>query len=479
MAAERLSTVKRNSTRILFLIFLMLYSASVTLAQDAHPGAAGVGDSLYPEFGNGGYDAQHYTLDLTVDPETQSLGGITTMLATATQDLSSFNLDLIGFTVESVQVDGANAAFSREGQELTIAPAEPLASGVEFTTVVTYSGTPEQIYSVAIPVPTGWVIHEGGSFVLSEPDGAANFYPVNDHPLDKATYTIRVTLPKPYEAAVNGDTIEVVDNGDTTTTIGEVQSPMASYLTTINIGDFDLVEEPGTHGVVIRNYFAVELGDEYRAVFARQDQMMGYFEGLFGEYPFETYGVVLVYAATGSALETQTLSIFGADMVDPNDPEYTELTVAHELAHQWFGDSVSLADWRDIWLNEAFGTYAEALWTEYTGGAEGLDFWVRDTYQYVFDSALSAPGNPPADDLFNESVYYRGALALHALRVKIGDEAFFNFLGEWTARYRDGNVTTADFVALATEITGQDLNSFFDGWIYQDALPPIPEMGLG
>lgn len=470
--------VKRYGFGMLLVIFLMTFSG-VALAQNAQPGAPGLGDSLYPEFGNGGYDALHYTLDLRVDPETGSLDGVTTMLAMATQDLSSFNLDLIGFTVESVQVDGVDAEFSRDGQELTITPATPIASGSEFTSAVFYSGIPEQMYSVAIPVPTGWVIHESGSYVLSEPDGAANFYPVNDHPLDKATYTIAVTLPKPYEAAINGDVIEFIDNGDTTTTVGEVQSPMASYLTTINIGDFDLVEEAGTHGVPIRNFYAVELGDEFRQGFARQDQMMGYFQELFGEYPFSTYGVVLVYAATGSALETQTLSIFGADMVDPNDPEYTELTVAHELAHQWFGNSVSLVDWRDIWLNEAFGTYAEALWTEYTGGVDGLDFWVRDTYQYVLDSAMPAPGNPAADDLFNETVYYRGALALHALRLTLGDEVFFNFVTEWAARYRDGNATTADFIALAAEISGQDLSDFFNGWIYQDALPPIPEMGLG
>lgn len=479
---------KRNRINVLILVLAIGVSfftqAGSALAREPQPGAPGIGDSLYPGFGNGGYDVQHYALDLTVDPATSAISGSTTILALATQDLSSFNLDLIGFSVTSVIVNESQATFSRDGQELTITPNAPITSGSPFTVTVEYNGVPEQITSVAIPVLTGWVIADSGSgmkesFVLSEPDGAANFYPVNDHPLDKATYTIRVTLPKPYEAVVNGDNIQVIDNGDTTTTVGEVESPMASYLTTIEIGDFDLVEEPGTHGVPIRNYFAAGLGDDYRAAFARQDDMIGYFQSLFGEYPFKVYGAVLVNAITGSALETQTLSIFGTDMINPSDPQENEATVAHELSHQWYGDSVSVADWRDIWLNEGFATYAEVLWREHTDGIDARDAWIGDTYQYFLDNALPPPGTPPADDLFNSSVYYRGALTLHALRLKIGDAAFFNLLHEWYTRHRDGNVSTADFIALANEISGQDLSAFFDAWLYQPALPPISEMGLG
>lgn len=182
-------------------------------------------------------------MDLNVaDVETSELNGTTTIEADATQDLSSFNLDFIGFEIDSITVNGKSAEFSRDGQELTITPAESLRAGESFTVEVEYEGSPEQINTVSIPfpVPTGWVNFDGGSFVLSEPDGAANYYPVNDHPLDKASYTFRVTVPEPFEVAANGVLEETIDNGDSTTYVFEAQDPMASYLTTVNISEFNL-----------------------------------------------------------------------------------------------------------------------------------------------------------------------------------------------------------------------------------------------
>jgi aminopeptidase N len=271
---------------------------------------------------------------------------------------------------------------------------------------------------------------------------------------------------------------EVIDDGATTTTTSQVTAPMASYLTTINVAQFDLVTDASA-SVPIRNYFEVGVGKATRALFKRQDEMIAYYESLFGEYPFDVYGALVVNTETGTALETQTLSIFGLDSVAPDYPE-SELTIAHELAHQWFGDSVSVGDWSDIWLNEGFATYAEGLWIEHDEGSEGLAAWVRDTYEYVAgDDTIVPPGQPAADDLFNDGVYYRGALALHALREKVGDQTFFNILQTWYARHRDGNARTADFIALANELSGDDLADFFDGWLYAQDVPPIPEMGLG
>jgi len=463
---------------------LLIFALTLTFpafAQDPQPGSPGVGDSLYPGFGNGGYDVQHYTLDLIVDPASSFIVGETTIEATATQDLSAFNLDLIGLEVGAITVDGEPAEFSREGQELTITPAAPIRSGAEFVTVISYTGVPENIYSVAIPVLTGWVFYGDGIFVLSEPDGAANFYPVNDHPLDKATYTLRVTVPKPYSVAMNGIVTEITDNGDTTTTVSEVNHPMASYLTTINIAQFELVEDGEVDGVPIRNYFDVGLSDAGRANFARQAEMMVYFESLFGDYPFDVYGSVVLNTETGTALETQTLSIFGIDMIDENDPLAGESTVAHEIVHQWFGNSVTLADWRDIWLHEAWGTYGEGLWIEYNDGRAALDSWIHETYAYISEQVefLSPPGSPPADDLFNTSVYYWGALALHALRVRVGGETFFQIAREWHARYQYGNAGTAEFIDVVNDITGQDYTAFFESWLYSGDLPAIPEMALG
>jgi len=471
------------------LFFALLISLSVGIfsyaafAQDngAQPGAPGLGDSLYPSFGNGGYDVQHTRLDLIVEPENNLIDGIATLDIIATQALSQFNLDLRGMTVDSITVDDAAAEFTRAAGELTIIPAAPIAEGTAFTVVIRYHGVPDEMISVAIPFQTGWVRTDTGSYVISEPDGAANFYPVNDHPLDKSTYTLSVTVPKPYVVGMNGIITDEFDNGDTTTTISEVTSPMASYLLTINIDNFELVTETGTHGVPIRNYFDGDLDESLRAPFARQDEMIGYFETLFGDYPFDIYGSLVLDVEIGGALETQTLSVYSADMLVADEFYDPEGTVAHELAHQWFGNSVSVADWSDIWLNEGFATYAETLWIEYRDGREAADAYTADLYRYYASSNFSdlLPGAPPANDLFNIAVYVRGGLLLTALRAQVGDDVFFNLLTEWHRRYQDSAATTADFIALAESLSGADLAAFFEAWLFAPEIPPIPELGLG
>lgn len=454
-------------------------SAQVTDTTTPSPGADGVGDSFYPGFGNGGYDVQQYSVDLNItDVETSTLTGITAIEANATQSLSSFNLDLIGFSIDSITVNGEVAEFSRTGQELTITPDDPIFAGEQFTVEVAYSGSPEQITSVAIPVPTGWVIFDGGSFVLSEPDGAANYYPVNDHPLDKATYVFRVTVPDGYDVAANGILSETIDLGDATTYVFNASDPMASYLTTVNIADeFNLVVEESANGIPIRNYFAEGIAEELLEPFSLQTEMINYFSEIFGPYPFEVYGSVVMNTETGTALETQTLSIFGLDQLD--SPTLDEI-IAHEASHQWFGNSVSLADWQDIWLNEGFATYSQGLWVEYSQGQEALDAWVKDQYNFVveFFEFIVPPGEPLPDDLFNPGVYEWAALGLHALRLEIGDTAFFDTLSTYFDRFQGSNVRPEDFFGVAEEVSGQELSGFFDLWFYSDELPPIPELGL-
>ena len=444
-------------------------------------GSPGMGDSLYPAFGNGGYDTQIYTLDITVnDIATSDLEAVTTITAIATQDLGRFNLDFIGFDITSITVNDKKAEFTRQGQELEITPSEPLQNGNAFTIVVNYQGIPEDLMSKSMPVSTGWIKYDGGIFVLSEPDGSANYYPVNDHPLDKANYTITVTVPKPFEVASNGMLEETTDNGDSTTYQFTVRDPMASYLTTIDINDFNIETMTSESGVPIRNYYSASLPNDVRKPFARQGEMIDYFSNLFGKYPFEVYGALVMDTEFGSALENQTMSIFGTDMVDTQDIAGTELTVAHELAHQWFGDSVSVADWGDIWLNEGFASYAEGLWIEHTDGNDALNNWVTDIYNEVRDNPqyYPPPGHPAANDLFNGGVYYRGGLTLHALRLKVGDDIFFQILQTYAERYKFGNATTADFIQVANEVSGEDLGDLFNAWLYDEKLPPIPELGL-
>ena len=445
---------------------------------DPLAGSSGLNDSLFPESGNGGYDVQHYTLDITVnDVSTSDLTAATTIAAKATQDLSSFNLDFIGFEISGITINDQPADFDRDGQELTVTPATLLQANESFTVSVQYSGSPNNFTSQSLQFQTGWVTFDGGTFVLGEPDGAATFYPVNDHPLDKASFTFRVTVPEPFEVAANGVLTETIDNGATNTFLFEARDPMASYLATININEFDVETMQADSGIPIRNYYATGLPASVREPFARQGEMLTYFGELFGPYPFEVYGSLVLDVEVGAALETQTLSIYGLDMIDPNDVTGTEGVVAHELAHQWFGDSVSVADWKYIWLNEGFAMYSSGLWIEHTDGRAALDEWIKSVYESVQANRehFIPPGYPTTGELFNGGVYFRGALTLHALRLEVGDEAFFETLKTYHEQYKGSNATTEDFIAVAEETSGKDLQELFDNWLYSGIIPPLPE----
>ena len=374
-------------------------------------------------------------------------------------------------------MNGQPTAFTREGLELTVLPAAPLPVGEPFTVEVAYEGVPEPVSPSAIPIRMGWNRHPGGVYVASEPIGSATWFPVNEHPLDKATYTISVTVPEPYVVAANGLLMETIDNGSTLTYVWENDDPTASYLVTVNIGAFVLEEQEGPDGLPIRNYFPESVYEDAVFDFGRTAEMIAFFNEIFGPYPFDAYGVVVADQHLGFALETQTLSLFGLRHVD--GMRSSENTVAHELAHQWFGNAVSLADWSDIWLNEGFATYASYLWEEHDKGPDIFADMMHQMYMLLASAQglMPPPGSPPPGDLFNGSVYIRGAMTLHALRAEIGDDAFFELLPAYYEAYKFGNATTEGFIALAEEISGQDLGAFFDGWLYDIALPSIPAYG--
>jgi aminopeptidase N len=471
-----------RSARIISLTVLVaVLGVGVARSDGPTAGSDGLGDSLYPLLGNGGYDAQTYTLDLSVDVAHDTLSGTATMNATSTQDLSTFNLDFHGLDISTVTVDNTPAKYTQAGHELTIEPSRPLDKGKAFTTAVMYSGSPRQTSRQALP--TGWTSYDKGILVASEPAGASGWYPVNDHPRDKATYTFRITVPKPYVVAANGLLQDTVDNGDTTTYVWKEDKPMASYLATINIARFVMQRETGPGGLLIRNYFPADVAADEAEVYARQGEMIEYFSSLFGPYPFEAYGVVVADTDLGFALETQTLSLFGR--TDKSRPQSRRVPqdqiVAHELAHQWYGDSVSLKDWQDIWLNEGFATYAQYLWVEHTSGTQALDQAVRGLYRYMVGEQDTVPGTvakPPAENLFNDNVYVRGALTLHALRMRVGDVTFFKIMRTYADKYKYGNAATADFIAVAEQVSGQKLDDFFNAWLCERAVPDIPEMDL-
>jgi hypothetical protein len=644
------------------------------------PGAPGVGDPYFPLDGNGGYDVRHYLLDLAYAPASDELSGVATINARATQNLSSFNLDFEGLNVRSITVDGRSAQWSRDGGELIVTPRRGLRSHTGFTTVVRYDGVPTTLLD-----GSGFIHTDDGALVIGEPDVAATWFPVNDHPSDKASYTFKITAPSDVQVVANGVLKRQRNRGDTTTWTWDAKEPMASYLAMMAIGKFDVrayradgirfwdaldpnlfdpIAAPRTGGQfalsqvgdlsykrlartvtvpadgaelsfwVTReteptwDFLFVEAhtvgqddwttlpsvggqtsqdtgsscpywlglhpflshyqsdngdgtcsptgssGDWWAATgasdgyeqwtidlspfaggdvevsisyasddvvqgrgvfvdditvssgagttsfeddgdtldgwtvlgapagsepnpndwtvgtaadappspgtiadgsFARQAEIIAFLSDNFGRYPFSAAGgIVDDVPGLGFALENQTRPIYAPAFFD--SPINGDSVVVHELAHQWFGDSLALERWQHIWLNEGFASYAEWLWSE----REGLG-----TAQEIFDSFAGIPaddpfweltiGDPGPDDLFDFPVYGRGAMTLHALRLEVGDDDFFRILRRWASSQAGGNVTTNEFIALAERISGQPLDELFRVWLFTGEKPAVLE----
>ena len=643
------------------------------------PGAPGIGDPYFPLDGNGGYDVRHYDLDVTYDPETDLLSGTATIRARATQNLSAFNLDFAGLNVRSVHVDGRPADWTRDGDEMTVTPTRGLRDRTRFTTVVRYDGIPE-----TLPDDSGFFHTDDGALVIGQPHVADTWFPVNDHPLDKASFTIVITAPSGLEAISNGILKNTRERNGWTTWTWDAREPMAPYLVGMGIGEFDVrayrqagirywdaidpdlftplsprtgqqyavsqaadlsykrlthtISVPaegaqlsfwitrdtefnwdfafvevhtvgqddwttlpdqngattqdtgfscpywlqlhpflehyqtdngddtcaptGTTGewyaasgasdgyeewavdlsayagsqvevsisyasddsVQLSGLFVDDilvstgegttsfendgdtfdgwlvpgapegsepnpndwvagtteaapptLGEVAEASLARQPEILEWESDLFGRYPFSAAGgIVDDEDRLFFALENQTRPIYSKYFFD--DSVSGDSVVVHELAHQWFGDSLAVAGWQHIWLNEGFATYAEWLWSE----REGLG-----TAQEIFDFVYSTPaddpfwdltiGDPGPDNVFDIAVYDRGAMTLHQLRLTIGDDDFFRLIRRWVRSYEGGNVTTDDFIALAERVSGQQLDDLFDVWLFTPSKPELPD----
>lgn len=652
--------------------------ASAAAKPKAVHGAQGVGDPYFPLDGNGGYDVQHYDLDLRYEPATDVLTGRATITAMATESLSLFDLDFDGLTVRAITVDGQTAKWRRSKGELIIKPSTDLIEGNEFTTVVTYDGVPG-------PIPDGefggWIPTDDGVVVAGEPHGAATWFPANDHPIDKAAFTFHINVPQGLQAVANGRLVGTTTAGGRSVWTWDAVEPMATYLATMNVGEFDVnaysadgidywdaidpdlfdpVAAPRTgtqfavsqaadssykrlartisvpagganlsfwidrntefpwdfvfveaHTVGLDDWttladanghtsqdtgfscpfwlgihpflthyqtesatgcdpsgttgsWAAATGDSGPAEqwsidlgayagsdvevsisyasddvvqrpgvfvddivvstgegstsfeadgdtmdgwtvpgapegspgndndwivgtaadvpppegqfaagsFARQPEIIGFLGDNFGPYPFSTGGgIVDDVQGLGFALETQTRPIYARDFF--TDPQSSDTVVVHEIAHQWYGDNVALARWQHIWLNEGFASYAEWLWSEKEGlgtAQEVFGFW--DQAIPPDDPFWSVViGDPGPDQLFDFSVYIRGAMTLHTLRLTVGDEAFFDIMKTWAATNAGGNVTTDEFIALAESISGQDLGSLFETWLFTSGKP--------
>jgi hypothetical protein len=652
------------------------------LEPDFRPGAPGVGDPYFPLDGNGGYDVKHYDLEVGYDPPTDMLTGVATIRAKATQNLSRFDLDLVGLTVRSIKVNDRKATWKRSGQELVVTPARGLRKGNRYSVKVSYGVVPAELGDPQLGL-SGFIHEDDGQIIAGQPHAASSWFPVNDHPSDKASYTFHVTVPTGLDVIANGKLKGKQKRGSVTRWTWDEKAPMASYLATVNSGHFkvksftsggrsyvnaiheDLFkpfaeprtgtqyvysqlannsfkrlvrtiavpaaganlsfqiarntetswdhvfveahhpgqgdwttlpdanghtsQKPGNHcarenlqphpfllhyltlpaaegqpctasGTTGQWWAATGASDGYenwdvdlsayaggevevsityvsdrlsqqpgayiddvvvstgqgstsfendgdtfdgwtvpgppegspanendwtagptftggaigppaRQSLDRLPEILAFLSKQFGPYPFNAAGgIVPNDYRLGSALETQTRPLYSP--VFFGGAENSSI-VTHENTHQWFGDSLSVKQWKDLWLNEGFATYAEWLWSEHEGEA---------TAQEIFESYASIPADsdfwsaptadPGVDDLFGVAVYDRGALALHALRLEVGDATFFRILKTWAAKHKYGNVNTAQFTALAEKLSGRNLDDLFKAWLYTGAKPP-------
>jgi aminopeptidase N len=438
----------------------------------ASPGSAGLGDPFFPQAGNGGYDVKHYSLDLQYVRATNRLDGEAKLHARATQSLSSFNLDLRAFMVVSeVEVNGRDAEWTHDGgQELTVRPRHALKRGHKFSVELEYGGTPQDVVDPDDSIE-GWTTTPDGAFVVNEPQGSPGWYPANDNPQDKATFDIAVTVPEGITAIANGRLIKKRTKAGMTTWHWYEDSPMAPYLATATNGVFDMTI---TKAGRIPLYQAIDPLVKNPALakerIGLEAEIIALFSDLYGRYPFSSGGGVVDIARANYNLESQTKSMYDPSQAATASGAPAESTVVHEVAHQWFGNAVTLSIWPDIWLNEGFATWSEWIWDEKHGRATAAETFDELYATYTeWDPAPAAIPGP--EQMFHSPPYDRGAMTLQALREKIGDEDFFKLLRRWYKRNRYGNVTTAEFIAAAERVSGQQLDAFFDVWLYQPVKP--------
>lgn len=435
----------------------------------ARLGAAGSADDYLPAHGNGGYRVRHYDLDLEYRVGPNRLTGIATIEATALHALSGFSLDLAGLRVKHPTVDGRPVAkFVHRNGKLRIRLTKPIPASADFTVTVAYAGNPRPISGLWGDI--GWDELTEGSLVASQPTGAPSWFPCNDHPADKAGYRISVTADSPFTVLATGTLVTTRRRAATTTWVYEQPEPTATYLATVQIGRYD--RETLSRRPIQRLALPSRLRDAAAHDFARQPAMMAEYERLFGPYPFAEYVSVVTDDDLEDPVEAQGLSIFGANHVD--GARTHERLIAHELAHQWFGNCLTIGGWRDIWLNEGFATYAEWLWAEAAGDGtadEHARRWYGRIAALRQDIIIADPG---VQRLFDKRVYKRGALTLHALRRATGDQRFFTLMSTWVSEHRHGVVSTTAFAELAERYAPGAASTVLHGWLFQPRLPPLP-----
>ncbi|WP_109510139.1 M1 family metallopeptidase [Nocardioides speluncae] len=420
-------------------------------AQKPPTGGQGIGDPYYPSDGNLGYDVADYTVKLSYDPAAGSIAATTTITARATSALSSFNLDFGSLTIDQLTVNGQPATYRREfAHELVVTPAAAVASGTTFTTAVTYHGVPEGV---------AWKPqNDGAVVVLDEPHSATVWYPSNDHPQDKATFHLEATVPAPYAVVSNGTegatTTAPGPGGSTLTTYRwNLVEPTTTYLTYFGVDKLTFKRSTLADGTpVVDTYAPGATGQQANE--AKLPEIIDLLEEKWGPYPATAAGGHFLDTSIGFSLETYTRPVYTAGAGIQ--------TIAHELAHQWWGDHVSIKYWRDICLNECFASYSQWLWDEHNG--TDLDARYKSSVERLgFKYKLYDMG--AGNEFTGGGVYTKGKYFLHALRHKLGNDAFYSSLRAVLTEYADRNISMPELRDELAERTGVDLTSFWAEWM--------------
>lgn len=440
-------------------------------------GAEGIGDPYFPLAGNGGYDATAYDIHVRYDPATDRIEGHTTITAQATENLARFNLDL-RLPASAATVNNQPAQLHQIGGELQITPAVPVPVGTTMTVQVDYAGVPS-----AIPDgpddPSPWVRTADGALAVGEPDIAPWWYPSNDHPSDKATFIITAAVPAGLQVISNGALL----GGPEPAGPGMEQwrwqesEPMASYLAFVAIGHYDVVRRDTRYGLYLGAYdrgLAPQVADAARASVEQTPEILDFLSGIFGPYPFHQLGGVVPDAPNLSfALENQTRPVYGEGFFSAG-PDVS--VIVHELAHQWFGDSVSVRHWSDIWLNEGFATYAQWLYDERHSGPSAKQTAAMNYADHPADDEFwrIPPGAPGKQAVLGRAVYTRGAMALQAIRMAVGDQNFFASLRAWATDRAGGNGSVQDFLATVKRVSGKNIDDVAQTWLFAPVRPAAP-----
>lgn len=445
-------------------------AATASTAEPVEPSrSTSVGDPRFPELGSADLDVRSYELIADYDPVDRTLDGSVRIELVLAMPTDRIALDSDGPDVEAVSIDDSPASFDTElaDGELLIDLGGVRDAGTDVVVAIDFRTIVVERFSFLDGA--GLFPTDDGIWSVNEPDGTSTWMPVNDHQTDKAAWIFDITVPSGSTAVLNGR-LDIADEpSDGGARWRWVQDePMAPYLITFLVGDYEVItDEPTDSGVELRHVALDDSVDALDVYLDVTDRQLVFFEELFGPYPFDRYGLALADSMSGLAMETQGLSLFSADDFNGTLGEFHHRLLAHELAHQWFGDAVSPGTWHDIWLNEGFATYAEWLWLEEIDRIE-IDTIARRTLAMLppFGWPLAEP-----EELFGTVSYEGGAVALHAIRLTIGDDAFFEALRTWVPRHLDSTATTEDLREFLEEVSGQDLTALFDEWVYAERIP--------